>query len=682
MTTLRKSAPLSTQPAEGGRIPVGQTDGLVGYAPSLRGGFYPTELYQAVRTFVDAEGNLNAHPADYPNYRLISERLLPTAPTSMAEMDRAIALNLAGLFDPAAPYAYLQANFNVWSPTQPQPYITPQAEIYSQYIPAGWGGGAMTGDGFAGLGTFTFTTTGGTVAAVGLAPNGADVGDPAAVVFGFMFRGYKGVSIIESGVETALAGPPHQTSTTVFKVEYAQGRVTYYIDGVSVRSLVTAATSEMWFGIACLNSPAASVQGVSIAPYSGATLVLPRFEVRRRGANLNLRALTLTSRPTAGGGVVLRGLRGTSFVPPGAAVGLSYLTLNAGQRQPYRLPLFAAGGFSIRRTVVLPRMQLLAGAFDPTGFASTYGEGRPVIPALSARGYSGRVQQLGAMATLPRVRAIAVGTSGQLGQGAVLLPTLTMRSASYASGAVRLPAVRALGTQDPAGEAFISGAPFARPEVESTRVIAVVIDAAGGIAGALSVNVLIDTDVLTALTADSSASSTAILQAVMTTVLQGSSFTPLLEQGAETWIVNAESGATSFYENFSFNSFGVSAGRLYGARSDGIYLLEGDTDDGAAIRASLSFGSTDFKTAQLKRMEYAYIGVASSGTMYLKVKVQGGAEYTYAARRSDDYMAVQRVDVGRGLRASFYEFELYNSDGCDFELNTVEFLAAELTRRI
>jgi hypothetical protein len=27
-------------------------------------------------------------------------------------------------------------------------------------------------------------------------------------------------------------------------------------------------------------------------------------------------------------------------------------------------------------------------------------------------------------------------------------------------------------------------------------------------------------------------------------------------------------------------------------------------------------------------------------------------------------------------------FELYNSDGCDFELNTVSFRAAELTRSI
>ena len=120
---------------------------------------------------------------------------------------------------------------------------------------------------------------------------------------------------------------------------------------------------------------------------------------------------------------------------------------------------------------------------------------------------------------------------------------------------------------------------------------------------------------------------------------------------------------------------------MFGARSDGLYLMEGDTDAGVPIRASLAFGSTDFKTRHLKRPEHAYIGVASSGTMYLKVIVQG-KEYVYAARRSDDYMAVQRIDIGRGIRASYLAFELYNSDGCDFELNTVSFYAAELTRSI
>lgn len=681
--SLRKYVAPTITPAAGGRIPVGQTDGLLGYNPAEQGGFYPTAPYALTRTLIDATGALVAQPEGFPNYRLVWEWLTQMPGISEAEAARAIALSLRGQYDPRAAYAYVQASFNVWSAAWPQPYITPQAEIYDQVLPGGWTGGALTASGFAGIGAFAFTTTKGTVAAVGLAPAGADPNDPSAVVFGFLFRGYKGVSAIEQGVETVLSPVVVQTDTTAFKVEYAQGRVTYFVDGVAKRQTTAVATNEMWFGLACLNSPNADVRGVSIGAMSGAALVLPRFQVRRRGANLNLRGLTLTSRPAASGAVVLRALRTAAHPRPGGATVLPRMAAVGGQRQPlYLRPLTASGG-AVLRVLTLPRLQLLGGAFPATGLDQTYGEGRPTLPKFGAKGYAGRVQQLGGMLTLPRIRAIASGGTGQLGHAALAAPKLVMRSASYASAALALPAVRALGIQEPADEAFISSAPFLKQAAASQQLIIVVtITAGGGISSALAASLVRDATLDSTAAGATSLVGSDVLQALMTTVVKGASFEPLSEEGAETWVINADTAATSFYENFSFNSFGTVAERMYGARADGVYLLEGDTDAGSAIRASMSFGATDFSTAQLKRLEYAYVGLASSGTMYLKVKVRGGDEYTYAARRSDDYMAVQRIDVGRGIRASYLAFEIYNSDGCDFELNTVEFHAAELTRRI
>ena len=43
---------------------------------------------------------------------------------------------------------------------------------------------------------------------------------------------------------------------------------------------------------------------------------------------------------------------------------------------------------------------------------------------------------------------------------------------------------------------------------------------------------------------------------------------------------------------------------------------------------------------------------------------------------------MQRIDTGKGLRANWLEFELYNADGEDFELASVEFAAVPLSRRI
>lgn len=153
----------------------------------------------------------------------------------------------------------------------------------------------------------------------------------------------------------------------------------------------------------------------------------------------------------------------------------------------------------------------------------------------------------------------------------------------------------------------------------------------------------------------------------------------------ECWVVNWETGATSRYEDFAFNSFATLDGRPFGMRSDGLYLLEGDTDAGAPIRASFSLGERTLGVQGLKRIEQVYAGMSSTGRMYLKVIYQnerGPQEYIYAARRSDDYHRMQRFDVGRGIKAHYMTFEIYNSDGCDFDLDTVEFMVANMSRRV
>jgi hypothetical protein len=157
------------------------------------------------------------------------------------------------------------------------------------------------------------------------------------------------------------------------------------------------------------------------------------------------------------------------------------------------------------------------------------------------------------------------------------------------------------------------------------------------------------------------------------------------------WVLNLDTGGSTSYTNYQFNSFGVLAGHAFGVRSDGIYRLEGDTDAGAVIPVTLDFGRRDFGTPALKRLESAYFGVGTYGTLYLRVTDNEGNAYVYAARRSETSPKQHRVDVGRGFLASMIRFELLNYDpanpaasgnGADFELESVEFVAAELTRKI
>ena len=159
----------------------------------------------------------------------------------------------------------------------------------------------------------------------------------------------------------------------------------------------------------------------------------------------------------------------------------------------------------------------------------------------------------------------------------------------------------------------------------------------------------------------------------------------------ETWAVNTEKGpgargqaganASTRYLNYEFNSLTNFRGSAYGARADGIYLLEGDDDAGQPIRASMNFGKTNFGTSAKKRVAAAYLGVLSSGKLVMKV-TREGESFLYTARSSADELKMQRFDFGKGLMGNYFEFELFNGPGESFELDTVEFLPVPLARRI
>lgn len=156
------------------------------------------------------------------------------------------------------------------------------------------------------------------------------------------------------------------------------------------------------------------------------------------------------------------------------------------------------------------------------------------------------------------------------------------------------------------------------------------------------------------------------------------------EPGANqaVWSVHAETGGSTAYEDFPFNSFAQIGGRYFGAAPGGLFELEGDTDNGAPIRASLHLGKRNFGSTQLKGISYCYMAVSSEGRMVVRVTTPEGQSYLYRTRRADDFMRVQRADFGRGLRANYLGLEIYNEDGADFELEQLEFAVNAMTRRI
>lgn len=680
MSSLRKYVTPRVTPAVGG-LPVPATvDGLPGYNPKYLGGFYPTERYVSVRQIINGEGAVEYYADDYRDFRLPVQLLVQSPDIGVDAMARAIELSLRGHYEREAPYAYFHAWYNS---ENDEVAPIPSAEVYDPQIVNSWDGGALTTDGFVDRGTFTFAADAGAFAAVGLAPPGADVSDPISVRYGFLLRTGRPAAVIESGVVTALGSVVYPGAGKVFAVRHVDGATTYSIDGTTYlqTSSARAPSPTNWRGAAALYGVNSSIGEGTVTGLAGAAIRLRGLRVARNEAALSLR------RPEASGGWWPYA---AARLPKLVATGGTTITGSAAMRLPAAsLSAYRQAGIS---TSALPGLRMSAGRRDAAALvmpsARASGGDKPYASAalraqpLFLRSHSGRPIHSGGLVGMPRVRAIALGASGQGGGGNLSLPAMRGRSAYYSSAAMSLRRPQVLGFDEPGDEAFVSGAPFAHRTLSTETVLLVTMDSAGSIVSAALAYITQDVAIPSSFAATSSLSITALLNAIMNSAVVGASPVPLLEDGAETWVVNADTGASWAYENFSFNGYATFDGVTYGTKSDGLYMLSGDTDDGQPIRASLSFGKIDFSTSKLKRMESAYIGASSTGKMFLKVTLSDGTEYVYASRRDGAELAQQRFDIGRGTKATYFEFELFNSNGCDFELDTVEFVAVELSRRI
>lgn len=149
-------------------------------------------------------------------------------------------------------------------------------------------------------------------------------------------------------------------------------------------------------------------------------------------------------------------------------------------------------------------------------------------------------------------------------------------------------------------------------------------------------------------------------------------------------IAGGKPGGTTQYRNYEFNSVAKIGGRYYGADADGLYLLEGNDDDGKPIAAGFGLGQLDFGSPQLKTVAYCYLGTAAGGlSLNLQALVRGvPVGYDYLARGHGATMREVRFDLGKGLRSTYVMPTFYNIDGDRFEVDTIRFLVAESTRRI
>lgn len=153
------------------------------------------------------------------------------------------------------------------------------------------------------------------------------------------------------------------------------------------------------------------------------------------------------------------------------------------------------------------------------------------------------------------------------------------------------------------------------------------------------------------------------------------------DDGTEVWVLNVKTGQSTRYTHYPFNSYARIGTDYYGVAPTGLYRLQGDTDAGEPITASIDFGRLDMGTSTKVTVEQGYVGMSGGDKMKLYIQAEGQA-YDYDTRSYSEHMETQRVTLGKGLRTSYVDLQLTNNNGAAFELDKVEFVVSDMTRRI
>lgn len=151
------------------------------------------------------------------------------------------------------------------------------------------------------------------------------------------------------------------------------------------------------------------------------------------------------------------------------------------------------------------------------------------------------------------------------------------------------------------------------------------------------------------------------------------------------WVMNTETTAASWYDNFDFESIAQTPEKVLAVGPDGLYELEGDTDSGEQIDAHVQSGFSDFGTPQTKRVDAMYFGYTSSGRVSVTAETyeSGHPPFTYyLEQRLAEAPRNTRVQLGKGLRGRYWRMTFRNADGADFEVHDATVDIAISSRRV
>lgn len=138
------------------------------------------------------------------------------------------------------------------------------------------------------------------------------------------------------------------------------------------------------------------------------------------------------------------------------------------------------------------------------------------------------------------------------------------------------------------------------------------------------------------------------------------------------YALNSENRALTTYSNMPIKGLAKFNGVYLAAGPGGLFVLGGDTDAGVLINASARLAATDFGDPAIKRVESMYVHYRTTGDLALKVIINEHEQYEYTLPAAGHAtLSPQRVKIGKGAKGTYWQFDLSNRDGADFEFDRI-----------
>lgn len=136
----------------------------------------------------------------------------------------------------------------------------------------------------------------------------------------------------------------------------------------------------------------------------------------------------------------------------------------------------------------------------------------------------------------------------------------------------------------------------------------------------------------------------------------------IVDNEVDVYSVNIHNQAVSFYDNYYFNSVARTNGHYFGANENGIFNLSGNDDDGFDIRTRITSALLELTNGLKAKLEQIILYVRNDDTINVLIKTDDNI-YDYVLTETSDNFTSKRVRFGKGMKSSYYTFELNTKSG-------------------